>query len=222
MIFKEIKSNSFKNYESSILDLISKYYDNPLEILEMIGSERVVYMAIDGQNKVSSILTCKTQNLNGNIFSYLGLLVSSSKSKPEIGALMFRHLENLYSQQGKNANKIFCYALTSSVSAFNLVVEFYENVFPKDNSNSKHFSYSEILKYSGYKTHNNFPYKVLNSPSVAKYKLDYSYLTSRNNRIQKFPKGFDIDESKGERVLIMCDLPDKMKYEKLKITYCQQ
>ena len=110
MIFKEIKSSSLKIYESSVLDLIGKYYENPLEIVEMIGSERIVYMSIDNNDDVSSILTCKTQNYDRIIISYLGLLVSSSKNKTEIGALMFRHLENLYNQSVKNINKIFSFS----------------------------------------------------------------------------------------------------------------
>ncbi|QCK15791.1 hypothetical protein [Mangrovivirga cuniculi] len=221
MTFREVKSNSLLKYESSILDLIGEYYDNPKEVLEMISQERKVYMAIDNQNKISSILTCKTHNLNGIIFSYLGLLVSNSKNKLEIGALMFRHLEYLYQQQRSNTNKLFCYALTSSVSAYNWVLEFYDNVFPQNDSMLKHIAYKEILKISGYKTERNLPYKVINSPSVAKYKSGYSNLISRNNKIERFPIGFDINESKGERVLIMCDLPEKMKFEKLKTTYCQ-
>ena len=222
-VFKQLDSSDLIAYQSSVLKLIGTYYVNPEDIFEMIQDERVVYATLDNRQAVRSLFTSKIYHTEDNkIISYLGLVVSNSRRKDEVSSLMFKHLENVKNLEFQRKTKAYYYGLTGNFFAYKLVKDFFQNVHPTQYNTEKPNFYEYVVNHSGYSIEEGTLYKVINSPSIARYKPTYLEKIQRANEIYQFPYGFTVDETNGERMLIVCESADDTKFKKLHASFSQQ
>lgn len=215
--YLELQGHELHKYEEQLQDLLSIYYQNPHEIYQMIKWDRIFFTAWKN-GKIIGFYSCKHRATNENsIIAYLGLITVDPQYNRITGCLVFRHLEYL----SKLRKRIYCYTITANPVVYKITKLFYQNVYPQkfDSADtSLPLYYNLILEHSEFSFEGKSFYKITNSPSVARYNRRYG------NNLRKRPvKAMNCDEtineSKGERLLILCEFKRGEEFLHLQKTF---
>ncbi|WP_026934248.1 hypothetical protein [Christiangramia echinicola] len=204
-VYKTLTDSEVIAYKEKILDLLAIYYENPEEVFEMINSERIAFAAFNG-NDLAGLYTVKHKSLNEKILlAYLGLLLLHPDHGKALMNLVSAHKAILNKQVSKT---IYFYSLTSNPVVHKIASKFYANVYPRTLDSDEMTIpkyYDEIISHTGYNICSSNAYKVINSPSVARYNMKYrqqlvsTYRNSRNS----ISRLYDLDQERGDRILIV-------------------
>ena len=173
IVYRQIEGIQTGAFKGEIEKLISLYYKNPEEIFGMLERDRIFFTAWKG-NKMIGFFCCKhKQGPENTILAYLGLLISHPQHARITGQLVFRQLEYLNSFKDK---KIYCYILTTNPVIHKIANRFYQNVYPERFNTTEtkipEF-YNSVVQFSNYLFDEENLYKVINNPSVARYREEY-------------------------------------------------
>ena len=231
-IIRETKAvKDLTNSEIEKIFFVTKpYYNDPSYVLDReLKHNSHIYLIRDTMgNILSFFMVCWEKHQISNNEEdcvYLGLSCAnqSNQEKRFASRVYYYFTEDAYNYEQKNNKKLILYGTTATPVVLFMLSKIWDNVKPElDGNYSRHDKeiIDEIKKSTGLckfsSEHHPFILKA-----VAK---DTKYSTDEENRLKEFEfrknitifKKLNINESNGDRLLITCKVPEKLKLDRLK------
>ena len=191
------------NRHGELERLLDKYYKNPAAILQMV-SDRKCFVAFNPQNKISGFFSFQILENKGQIYCYLGLLITAPGKNNIAPQLLNALKEHLFENFVAKVKGVIAYGTVSNYRAYQLVYQTFPSVYPNlEQPNFKPNFYDSVLKNADFLTSKAFHYKLTEAPSVAIYQKDFEDKVTNGNIRMQNQLGFDVDLANRERLLLM-------------------
>lgn len=209
-----------KDFIIEMKDLIKPSYVDPDSLIDRVIKQydNILYTR-NKEGRLCSFFTTNYDKIDNDIICNLGLLAVKEEYKGAelVFPLGFRHIEILKEKEKELGKRILCWCTTATISIYRAIMMFYDGYQPKfdgsyDNSGLK--AVEKIAK--GYKLEYN-----PSSPFVLRqHAHNTQYSPTEKKRISEIVKKkkksffdiFQIDESNGDRLIVVMYSPTDEKF----------
>lgn len=223
---KELTDSEITN----IFVLAQAYYVEPTSVVDSeLKRNNMIYLLKDSCNNILCFFMVawhkfKIHSEERDIV-YMGLTCTSQnhQEKKFSSRLLYNFTVDAYNYQQKNNQKLLLYAKVASPIILLMLPKIYDNIQPDldGNYNKKDKEVIESIKKAGGldEFSSNHPYVLKGATANTKYSTNEKVRQKEfvfNSDINTFEK-LNIDESNGDRLLIICEIPSKSKLDSLKL-----
>ncbi|TBW27613.1 hypothetical protein [Gramella sp. KN1008] len=166
---------------------------------------RRIYITAFKEEKIVGILTIKHKVPEKKILLvYLGMMIVHPDHGRVVTKMASEHISILNKIKDQS---IYIYSITTNPFVHKIISKFYQNIFPRSIDQKELLVpefYSKITSHSGYNICEYNPYKIINSPSIARYNQEFKRKlseipASKNSLCQSY----NLNTENGDRVLII-------------------
>ncbi|GAB2623015.1 hypothetical protein GCM10027035_18580 [Emticicia sediminis] len=211
-----------------MVELATAYYENPINVInQVLHHNNIIYMFKTLNNDIISffLINWEKHNINGieSDVIYLGLCIT----KQNIGmkglaySLYLQFTLDAMTFEKKTNKKLILYFTTVTPIVLLTIANLFENIRPDINGN---YSFYDENLINQLKVKRKYFLYSRSHPFVLKKKSIVRYLQEECIRLKTFAKKYNVTileqlgirEEEGDRLLIMCSVPNHERIEELK------